>query len=92
MLPRMVEDMLKLTIDQIFPKHSLKRKKKPVNNTTGELPSPLKNSKTNKKCPKSTHKRPMSKIEEEEISPRILEELPEEPSEPMDPEEAELER
>ena len=30
MLPRMVEDMFKLTIDQIFPKHSLKRKRRPV--------------------------------------------------------------
>jgi hypothetical protein len=88
----MIEDMLKLTIDQIFPKHSLKRKKKPLNNNTGELPSPLKNTKTNKKCPKSIQKRPMSKIEEEELSPRIIEEPPEEPVEPLDPEEAELER
>ena len=30
MLPRMIEDMLKLTVDQIFPKHSLKRKKRPA--------------------------------------------------------------
>ena len=34
LLPRMVEDMLKLTIDQVFPKFSLKKKKKINYNNT----------------------------------------------------------
>ena len=29
-IPRAIEDMFKLTIDKIFPKHSLKRKRNPV--------------------------------------------------------------
>lgn len=31
MIPRAIEDMFKLTIDKIFPKHSLKRKRNPGN-------------------------------------------------------------
>ena len=38
LLPRMIEDMMKLTVDQIFPKHSLKRRRRPVG--TGEMHSP----------------------------------------------------
>lgn len=69
--------MFKLTVDQIFPKHSLKRKRKPV--FVGESPSPQKNKK------KQIKKKGLGKIEEETASPRAEEQ--EEPStEPMDPE------
>jgi hypothetical protein len=47
MLPRMVEDMFKLTIDQIFPKHSLKKKRRPV--TLMETNSPTKTPQKSKK-------------------------------------------
>jgi hypothetical protein len=38
LLPRMIEDMMKLTVDQLFPKHSLKRRRRPV--VMGDPPSP----------------------------------------------------
>lgn len=54
-IPRAIEDMFKLTIDKIFPKHSLKRKRNPVQadlsvNSPGKKPSAKKQavSKVNK--------------------------------------------
>ena len=71
--------MLKLTVDKIFPMHSLKRKRtKPV----GESPSPVKTSVKNKK--KSQRKKSLGKIEEEAFPG--AEEPEEREEEPVDPE------
>lgn len=41
-LPRMIEDMLRLTIDHIFPKNKWKKKKSSQNSNAINLSSPLK--------------------------------------------------
>lgn len=99
MIPRAIEDMFKLTIDKIFPKHSLKRKRNPVQadqsvNSPGKKSSskkhPVSKASKNKNLQKIDETPEVQDDQEEETSSPAIQPEKEEP--PMSPEEAELDK
>lgn len=98
-IPRAIEDMFKLTIDKIFPKHSLKRKRNPIQ-TDQSANSPGKKANAKKQAANKVNKnKNLQKIEEtpegqddqeEDANSPLVSPEKEEP--PLSPEEAELDK
>ena len=75
----MIEDMFKLTIDQIFPKHSLKRKRRPV--ALIEANSPSKSSTKSKKTTLGSKNKSKNTIKDDNEIAEEIEAIPEDPQE-----------
>ena len=77
-IPRAIEDMFKLTIDKIFPKHSLKRRRNPVNNDSSNS-SPVKTKSKKINSIKSSKNKNLAKIDE---TPEVQDDVDEEAHSP----------